>query len=229
MKHIPRLSLFLSVLLVLSYLHCSAHEDQPWAEQLYFFGESTTVHLRSRGMISAEHVWANDSGTAMLSDKLTSLPLRIGHDLLTPSDAAERLQPRVLVLSFGLNGILYFSDHPEVYLKEYRHLIQALSEASPSTHFLIQTVYPVARRELQKDWHFSVDSAEINRRIRLINQQLPFLCEEDGRISLIDTAACLCDAQGYLKDEFTTDGIHLNEAAYQAILGCFSRYFAAFS
>ncbi|MBE6634378.1 MAG: hypothetical protein E7620_08585 [Ruminococcaceae bacterium] len=210
--------------LLLSLASPAFGEERGFLDVLTFFGESTTTHLRSRSIIPSERVWANASGTAKLDSTLLVRPLLFQDGERTPAEAARRERPPVLVLSFGLNGILYFSDHPNVYLESYRQLIQEIHEASPDTYVLVQTVYPVADGFLQKDWRFSVSPKEINRRISLLNENLPSLREDFDFLDVIDTASPLTDEGGYLKSDFTTDGIHLNEQAYAAVLERFRQY-----
>ncbi len=187
---------------------------------VFFFGESTTVHLRSRSKLSPRQVWADSSGTARLDSNLAYKPLKdakTGQDV-TPVELARRDQPSCLVLSFGLNGIMEFSEHPEPYLKKYQKLIDLLREASPNTLFLIQSIYPVAQEDLQSDWRFSVSPKEINAKIQRLNRVLSEYCRDLSNVDFIDTSCKLKDENGFLRRELTTDGIHLNESAYSMIL-----------
>ena len=195
--------------------------DADFFGRAVFFGESTTAHLRNRSRISPKQVWANSSGTAKLDSTLTERPLvdPEGGAPITLPQLAARETPPWMVLSFGLNGIMTFSRDREFYLTQYQKLMQTLSLASPETQFLIQSVYPVAREALQKDWKFSEPPHEINRRISLLNGWLSEMCQETEKAVFVDTSFVLKDSEGYLRDDFTTDGIHLNEQAYEAILG----------
>lgn len=50
-----------------------------YIDSMIFFGESTTAHLRARGVLSGgtstRQVWADASGTRMLSSRTTSEPI----------------------------------------------------------------------------------------------------------------------------------------------------------
>ena len=194
-------------------------------DRLVFFGESTTTHLRGRSRLRAEQIWANASGTARLDSTLASRPIVDANGLaITPVEAAKRDRPDYIVLSFGLNGIMDFSRDPSDYLAKYQKLIDALSSASPNTKFLIQSIYPVAREDLQTDWHFSVTPYEINQKIMQLNQCLLVFCKMLQNGEFIDTSCNLTDENGFLRTELTTDGIHLNEQAYRIILESFTEY-----
>ena len=51
-----------------------------YLDRFVFFGESTTYHLKSRGVLSGgtatTQVWAPDSGTVNLDDTVTTLRIR---------------------------------------------------------------------------------------------------------------------------------------------------------
>ena len=194
-------------------------------DRLVFFGESTTTHLRVRSTLRPEQVWANASGTARLDSTLASRPILDANGLsITPIEAAKKDLPDYIVLSFGLNGIMDFSRDPSDYLSKYQKLISAFSSASPNTKFLIQSIYPVAREELQTAWHFSASPEEINRKISQLNLHLQDFCKTLSHSDFVDTSCNLTDENGFLRAELTTDGIHLNEQAYRIILNCLIEY-----
>ena len=84
---------------------------------------------------------------------------------------------------------------------------------------MIQSVSPVAEAAHQRDWKFSVSPREINRRLTELNSRLRDFCASDPTLTYADTAAALTDPAGFLRAEFTTDGIHLTASAYAALLG----------
>lgn len=191
-----------------------------YLDRMVFLGESTTTHLRSRGGLRAEQVWANNSGTMKLDSALLSRPITDAKtgEHITVAQAAERYRPEYLVLSFGLNGITGFIRGKETYLGNYRKLIEKIREASPSTRVIVQSVYPVAEASCQTDWRFSVPPEQINDDIRTLNGWLTEFCDETPNVCFADTASVLYDGNGFLRGDYTTDGIHLTESAYREIL-----------
>ena len=98
---------------------------------VFFFGESTTAHLARTGGIldTAEgrgKVLRDESGTRYLDMRILSSPvIYYGEgrpEQVSFAEAVERAQPRVLVLSFGLNGIMRWSRDPDAFLRNYRAL-----------------------------------------------------------------------------------------------------------
>ncbi len=189
---------------------------QAYIDSMVFFGESTTAHLRSRGVLSGgtatNQVWADASNTMMLSPEIlrkTILYPETGESL-TIEQAAEKKKPAYIVLAFGVNGLSGFVANERLYAVSYGKLIGAIHAVSPQTKVILQTVYPVGSAY--------DDAAEINRKIRQLNEWLPQIAAENGAY-LVDTASVLADEAGMLRPEFAqADGLHLTAAAYHEIL-----------
>ena len=211
-------SLFLLPAQALNAALCPETADAGEADldRMIFFGESTTTHLSARGGLPRRQVWSDQSGTRMLSPRVALDPLvdPSTGDPISLGALCAREQPEVLVLSFGLNGAVYFIDHKEHYLSCYRGLIDAIKAASPNTEILLQTVYPVARAD-----GFSVDVDTLNGYLKSINEWLPEVAIGQENVRVVDTASVLRAPDGRLRAELAdTDGIHLLPAAYVEIL-----------
>ena len=212
------------LLLVLPLLLCGVFriraDDTDPISRMTFFGESTTAHLALRGGIDPARVWSNASGTMKLDSGILSRTLT-DHATGQPDTVtglAKTYRPDILVLSFGLNGVMNFSEHPDGYLRNYRKLIDAIRAVSPDTRMVIQSVCPVSDSDHQTDWRFSVPPDEINRRLSLLNDRLRAFCNQDPALTYVDTASPLTDSAGFLRADLTTDGIHLTAAAYRLLL-----------
>lgn len=202
----------------------SANAQEPgsidWS-RVYFLGESTTAHLRRRGNLLGQYaktnVLAPDSGTLMLSSRTLSQTIRKNgsKEKISILSAIGEKQPPVLILSFGLNGIAGFHKSENKYLQLYAKLIRSIRKISPDTRLVLQTIYPVAKE--QTNWKFSAPPEEVNLWIDSLNERLAELAEEES-VLLWDTAALLKEENGFLKPEFSADGIHLTNAGYDEIL-----------
>ena len=196
-----------------------------YQDSLIFLGESTTAHLKSRGVLSkgrhTEQVWADESGTMRLGPKIATQTIiypKTG-EKMTIAEAVALEKPTYTVLSFGLNGILGFSEKSETYERYYQSLIDIIQRASPKTSIILQTVYPVTAPQNASDWHFSQSPEEINERIERINQSLPRIAATNTGVMVVDSASILKDENGQLKPQYCIgDGIHLTEDAYRAVL-----------
>ncbi len=198
----------------------TADAGETYLDRMIFFGESTTSHLRSRGVLrggtQTHQVWSDASGTRMLSSRVTSQTIVYPPtgELLTPAEACARAKPAYLVLSFGQNGLVRFAEDPEHYVICYKKLIDALLAASPDTKILLQTVYPLGAQG-----SYSLDLAALNQAIDALNARLPEIAAAYGNVRVVDTASVLRDANGCLSASLDNgDGQHLNTEAYQRIL-----------
>ena len=190
---------------------------------VFFFGESTTAHLaRTGGVLDTAEgrgkVLRDESGTRYLDRGILSSPvIYYGEgrpEQVSFAEAVERAQPRVLVLSFGLNGIMRWSRDPDAFLRNYRALIEGIRSRSPNTHILLQSVYPVGENTV-----FSLSKEELNQQICHLNTHIASLADEYETVDYVNTAAILADASGALSPTLDIgDGIHLTNEAYDVIL-----------
>ncbi len=186
---------------------------------VFFFGESTTAHLaRTGGVLDTDghrgKVLRDESGTRYLDMRILSSPVIYNGEKISFVTAVERAQPRVLVLSFGLNGITRWSRDPNSFLRNYRSLIDGILALSPDTKILLQSVYPVGENE-----SFTLPVDELNRQIVGLNSQIKSLAKEYLNVDYINIAERLCDADGSLRSSYNVgDGIHLTNDAYRLIL-----------
>ena len=196
---------------------------QAYLDRFVFFGESTTYHLKSRGVLSGgtetRQVWGPDNGTANLDATITTIRIRYPEtgEYLTVGEAAARKRPDYLVLTFGLNGAPQKRKRgKDAYLSVYRKLIDELQAASPQTQIVLQSCFPVAAN--MDMTHYSMTLDELNDTIRLINQWTLSLAEEYG-LPYLNTAEILTDEDGRLKSAYQNgDGYHLTREAYVEIL-----------
>ncbi|MBE6699783.1 MAG: hypothetical protein E7584_06060 [Ruminococcaceae bacterium] len=190
---------------------------------VFFFGESTTAHLsRTGGVLDSDahrqKVLRDESGTRCLDMRILSSPVFYYEgnkaEKISFAEVVERAQPRVLVLSFGLNGLSRWTRDTDVFLRNYRALIDGIFERSPHTHILLQSVYPVG-----ENTGFSAPTQELNRQICKLNGHISSLANEYPNVEYVNTAALLTDADGTLLSIYNSgDGIHLTNEAYRIIL-----------
>ena len=197
--------------------------DEEYIDSFIFFGESTTYHMKSRGVLSGKQnttqVWGTKSGTFNLDTAVTSATIiypETGEEM-SISQAVKRKKPRRIMLSFGLNGAVHKIKKGKDYFKScYRSLLDIIREASPSTEIFIQSAFPVAQSMDMSN--YSVDSSTLNKYIRTINTWSEELAAEYGAVYL-DTASVLKDESGALLPQYHVgDGHHLTAEAYINIL-----------
>ena len=208
----------------LSYpLKKSEDMGQEYIDSFVFLGESTTYHLKSRGVLTdgkdTTQVWGTKSGTLMLD--ISTYNCRIvypeTHEELDLGEAMRRKKPKYMLLTFGLNGATSSISKGSEYFKScYKRLISVLQEASPDTVIILQSCFPVAKSMDMSGFSVSVDT--LNEYIDVINGWTMNLAEELS-LGYLNTAEILKNKNGALFEEYQSgDGYHLTREAYIKIL-----------
>lgn len=120
----------------------------------------------------------------------------------------EALAPRRVYVMIGTNNLWWASPNATTddLAALCATLLDRLRAAAPQALVTVQSVLPS-----------SGDAAGMNPRTRALNERLKQLAESRGMIYL-DLQPLMADSEGRLRDEFTTDGIHLTAAGYEAWL-----------
>jgi len=198
----------------------STDAGMAYIDRMIFVGESTTAHLRARGVLTdgtaTKQVWQDESGTKRLSSAITSeliiYPETGEH--MTIADACALKKPDYIVLSFGLNGLQAFISNPSSYVNNYGKLIRAIQSASPDTKIILQTVYPIC-----DVGNFAESLDTLNANILTLNSRLPEIAASFDNVRVADTASALRGADNSLLPIYDNgDGQHLTTAAYEEIL-----------
>ena len=196
---------------------------QSYIDSFIFLGESTTYHLKSRGVLSGgkdtKQVWAPKSGTLMLDPSTASCRILYPdtNEELDISDAMAKKKPKYLLLTFGLNGAVGNMSKGSEYFKScYKKLISRLEEASPDTVIMLQSCFPVSKD--MDTSNYSVSADVLNSYIERTNEWTSSLAKECG-LPYLNTADSLKDENGFLKSCYDSgDGFHLNAEAYREVL-----------
>ncbi len=194
-----------------------------YIDSFIFLGESTTYHLKSRGVLKGgketTQVWGPQSGTVDLNTSISSLKIVYPEtaEELSVYQAVKRKKPQRMILTFGLNGAVTKIKKGEEYFKTcYLTLINTILDASPDTSIIIQSCFPVAKNMDMSA--YSVDVYTLNGYIDTINGWARSLAEEQ-ELGYLDTQETLRDTDGFLRDEYQAgDGYHISVEGYKAIL-----------
>ena len=196
---------------------------QSYIDSFIFLGESTTYHLKSRGVLSGgkdtKQVWAPKRGTLMLDPSTANCRILYPdtNEELDIYDAMAKKKPKYLLLTFGLNGAVGNMSKGAEYFKGcYKKLISRLKEASPDTVIMLQSCFPVSKDMDTSNYSVSVDV--LNSYIDRTNEWTASLAKESG-LPYLNTADALKDEDGFLKSCYDSgDGFHLNTEAYRKVL-----------
>lgn len=196
---------------------------QDYVNRFLFFGESTTYHMKSRGVLSegtsTKQVWAPKSGTVCLDESIHTLRIiypETGEEL-SLAEALAQKHPERILLTFGLNGVVRkYKKGADYYKSCYRNLIEIIRENSPNTDIFLGSCYPVASN--MDISNYPTNAATINEYLNTLNEWCRDLATEEG-LYFLNFAPLLKDDQGFLKSEYQVgDGIHLTREAYLVVL-----------
>lgn len=198
-------------------------ETEEYINKIIFLGESTTYHLKSRGVLEGgtktTQVWSPKSGTLMLD--MTTFECRIlypeSNEELELSDALKKKLPEYMMLTFGLNGASGFIRRGKDYFFGcYQKLIDTIENASPKTSIIINSCFPIAKNMDMSN--YTINSKELNSYIDEINVWAKELADSNG-LEYLNTASVLKNEEGFLDPKYQEkDGFHLNVSAYKRIL-----------
>ena len=214
-------------------LQQSADMGQAYIDSIIFLGDSTTYHLKSRGVLTGgkdtKQVWSgsgvdeNDgsifpAGTLTLDGRITTTHIyypRTG-EALTISQAVAKEKPKYMVITLGVNGISYvdLNDQKSIdsFIKCYNALINAIRKASPDTKIMLQSIFPVTEAYSQSGIGIT------NEKIDAANTWIMQLAKDTG-CKYLDTASVLKNDNGALIALYDNgDGYHLTTGAYENIL-----------
>ena len=194
-----------------------------YVNDIIFLGESTTYHLKSRGVLSGgketKQVWAPKSGTLMLDPSINDCRI-IYPELnqeLSLSEALQKKKPKIMLLTFGLNGATNFISRGDSYFKYcYQKLIDEIKNNSPNTEIIINSCFPIAKNMDMS--RYTVDVKTLNSYIDIINNWALDIAEKNS-LHFTNSASVIKDREGFLDTKFQVeDGYHLNGEAYKLIL-----------
>lgn len=126
------------------------------------------------------------------------------------------LQPRRLFINIGTNDL---SD-PQISMEElmgrYDEIITRIEKACPGIEILMMAYYPI-NYEAAADYMKANLRVRTNEKIRAANAEVEKLAKRHGQ-RYIDVNRGLTDELGRLKAEYTTEGMHITEDGYRAIM-----------
>ena len=186
---------------------------QSYINSMIFLGDRTVSAMASADSDLAKQIWSGESGDLSLDfsvDTATVVFPESGESL-SVSAAVARKKPDYLLITLGANnGVSYCNE--EKFKEYYGKLITAITESSPDTKIILQSVFPVS-----KD-HEKQDPTLTNRKIDEANGWIESLAEEMG-VRYLHTASALKNDGGALDPAYDSgDGITLNASGYAKVL-----------
>jgi lysophospholipase L1-like esterase len=124
----------------------------------------------------------------------------------TSSGIANRLtafsqtRPDAIYIMAGINDLRRGNSN-EAILRNHRRIIRSLKQSHPRTQIFVQSILPTHQPTLS------------NSRIRQLNQKLAQIAKEE-KVNYLNIHSWFADAEGNLRSDLTTDGLHLSADGY---------------
>lgn len=187
---------------------------QEYIDSLTFLVDSTMVGLRDYGVLSGgtgtSQVWATPSGVLAVADIAESkIVYPNDGSIVTAPTAAMILQPDILVISIGNDGIANADQFD--FINRYDTLIADIRYNSPNTWILCLPLTSVTMDYAGTDGLTAAKCNEVDGWIRTV-------CEQTGAI-YCDAVSAVQDVSGALLQEYaTSDGRSLNPTGINQVL-----------
>jgi lysophospholipase L1-like esterase len=135
----------------------------------------------------------------------------ISKGLLKRLNIFDRTQPEVIFVMIGINDLIR-GTNDEVILDNQRQIINYLKNVHPKAQIVIQSILPHGSDKATWKGRDKL-LAVANTRIRRLNEELQSISNKKG-VKFLDLYPLFTNTEGNLRQEFTTDGLHLNREGY---------------
>lgn len=172
---------------------------------IVMFGDSLTDYFP---MEKLKQMNANLINSGVAGDTIAEMGARLFYDVYP-------YQPDIVLMQGGANDFL-MSLYPgaKPLAERLIRLALRIQKQLPDTKIYIQSLYPAYTKRIgmMPSWAEGKSNEEIKR----INFEIEKLCKK-YEITYIDVFSQLIGEDGQLSKEYTIDGIHLQDSAYDVV------------
>lgn len=104
-------------------------------------------------------------------------------------------------IMLGLNELGW--SYPQVFKVKYKELINEIKKIQPNCKIYIQSIIPMTKSKSDNDEIFN------NKNVEKFNKLVKEVAKEEN-VTYLDVKSTLVDSQGYLPEEASMDGVHLD-------------------
>lgn len=185
--------------------------DDAYMESIVYLCDSTLYHLYSKDLVERSRIWTGKEYTQTLDYQDTVKILDTTDNTEHPIREMARIhKPERMVICLGTNGIDWMS--PDDVYDEFCDLIKGIKEASPDTEIIIQSIMPMT-----PDMYGWSRASFDNAKITACNAKVLKAAADSG-VRYLDTFSVLIGENGLLKEEYSSDGLHLTKEGLEAVL-----------
>ena len=177
-------------------------------KKIVLFGDSLTDYFPMEKLADLHAEWIN-SGVA--GDTVPQMRARVRYDVLEH-------EPDIVIMQGGANDFqmsLYRGS--KVVAGQLVELAERIRNEIPQVKIWVECLDPAYTKPI--GWMPSWRREKTNEEVRRINEEIRHLCRKH-RMEYIDMYSKLAGEDGQLPLEYTIDGIHLTNAAYDIVSGC---------
>ena len=172
---------------------------------IVMFGDSLTDYFP---MEKLEDIDADIINSGVAGDTIAEMGARLSYDVYP-------YNPDIIIMQGGANDFM-MSLYPgaKPLAERLIRLTLRIRDQLPQTKIYIESMYPAHTKRigLMPSWA----EGKSNEEIRKINSYIKNLCRENG-FEYVDIFNYLIGEDGQLSREYTVDGIHLQENAYDVV------------
>ncbi|WP_052446900.1 GDSL-type esterase/lipase family protein [Candidatus Soleaferrea massiliensis] len=174
--------------------------DDSYFDDTLFIGNSRTEGLKLYSGLTNATFYSSTGLT--VAGALEKPVVETDAGCITIPEALKQRAFGEVYLMMGINELgWYYSD---VFLEDYAELIDDIKAAQPDAVIYLQSILPVSREKSDSDEVINM------KKIGEYNELIKQLARDKGVVYL-NVGECMSDDDGYLIDDATTDGIHLNK------------------
>ena len=172
---------------------------------IVMFGDSLTDYFP---MEKLKDIDADIINSGVAGDTIAEMGARLSHDVFP-------YNPDIIIMQGGANDFL-MSLYPgaKPLAERLIRLALRIRKQLPQTKIYIESMYPAYTKRigLMPSWAEGKSNGEIEK----INAEIKILCEVN-KFEYVDVFGKLIGEDGQLSREYTVDGIHLQENAYDVV------------
>lgn len=185
----------------------SAPVDDSYFSDAVFMGDSRTEGFALFSGLDTMTTYA--SRGLNVSTVFTDATIDLNGTMVTAIDALKNTSFSKLYIMFGLNEASW--PYSDVFIEDYGDIIDEARAVNPNAVIYIQSILPVTKS--CSDSSESFNKTNIDK----LNGMLKQLAA-DKQVYYIDCEKAVADADGYLPEDSSTDGIHFGVAECEAWL-----------
>lgn len=185
--------------------------DNPFdqMDEIIYVGDSMVLYYDINKLVPSKRLWYRNS-----IDPKTALTATMYHLYKdtgkTMVEMYKENQPKISIITLGTNSVAYMDI--EVFVENYKNLLQEIMKASPNTRLIVQSIPPVDKRK-------DTENSPINNdKINKFNYHIAKLAQELG-LEFLNSSSAMKDEKGYAKDGYCIDydGIHPSKSGHTAL------------